>query len=159
MESIDWGMYLPMVKTLSLPLLLLVGKWLKGRAWVNNQVIPYLTTGLNTAGWVLLHMGLVSATNGQLVPVVPPMAPADPVILGAVSGAAVAAVPLYAMLAWAIPGWLGGVVGTVASIGVEQFLVNRAHKGIKYRMLFKAAEMANIIPKEQGRKLRLNSKW
>ncbi len=151
--DIDWGTYLPMLKTLSLPLLLFVGKWLKGLSFVRNGVIPYVTTGLNAAGWVLLTTGLASMSGGQLVPL--PGLPPDPAIMGL--GAA--AVPLYATLAFAMPGWLGAVLGTVASVGVEQFLVNKAHKGIKYRILFKAAEKMGVIPAPQAREARRNSRW
>jgi len=154
MDSIDWGTYLPMLKTLSLPLLLLVGRWLKGQKWVANGFIPYATTGLNTAGWVLTTMGLASVSGGQLVPV-PVIVPPDPAVLG--MGAV--AVPLYATLAFALPGWFGSVVGVVASVAVEQVLVNKSHKGIKYRAMFKAAELAGIIPRGQARDLRVNSKW
>ena len=150
MAGIDWGTLLPVLKTLSLPLLLFVGKWLKAQAWVSNKAIPYATTGLNAAGWVLLSMGLAQVTNGQLVPVPPP--PVD-------MGLGAAAVPLYATLAFALPGWLGGAVGMVASVAVEQFLVNKTHKGIKYRAMFKLAERTGLIPTGDARALRIKSRW
>jgi hypothetical protein len=152
MDGIDWGVYLPMLKTLSLPLLLFVGKWLKGQSWVTNKAIPGVVLALNGAGWILLNLGLVRATDGQLAPIVPPP---DPGVMG--MGASF--VPLYATLAFALPGWLGGVAGTVASVAVEQFLVNRAHKGIKYRALFKLAERTGVIPPDHSKGLRLKSRW
>lgn len=151
MGGIEWATLLPIIKTASVPLLLLVGKWLKGQKWFSNQVIPYAVLGLNGAGWVLMQMGVAKLTDGSWTPVVPPA----PEVLG--MGAV--AVPLYAGLALALPSWLGAAAGTVASLAVEQFLVNRAHKGIKYRLLYKAAEAAQIIPLGQSKTLRLQSKW
>jgi hypothetical protein len=143
------GQILAMAKPLSLPVLLWVGRWLKGQSWVANKTIPYAVLGLNGAMWVLLQMGLVTqGTGGQLAPVTP-----EEIGLGA------AGVPGLALMAWAMPGWAGAIAGTVFSVGVEQFLVNRAHKGLKYRAMFKLAERMNWIPGQQAKELRLSSKW
>lgn len=149
MEGMTLTQILAMLKPLSLPVLLYVGRWLKGRSWVNNQVIPYVVLVLNGGAWAFLQMGLVErGTGGQLVPVAP-----DTLGLAAVG------VPGLALMAWALPGWLGSIGGTVLSVGVEQFLVNKSHKGLKYRAMFKAAELAGIIPERQAKDLRQRSSW
>ena len=147
MEGMTVTQILAMMKPLSLPLLLWLGRWLKTKTTFSNKLIPWAILVLNGGSWGMLHLGLATSTNGGLEAVTPE-----------VIGVAAVGVPLLAVMAWGFGGF-GSILGTALSIGMDQFFVNAAHKGLKYRAMFKLAEATGVIPKDTARGYRLKSRW
>ena len=149
MEGMTITQILALLKPLSLPLLVWFGRWLKTKTAVSNGVIPYAILGINGVSWFLLSTGLaVPGAEGGLEGVTPDSL-----------GVAAAGVPLLGLMAWSMGGLLGTLVGAGLSLVVEQVGMNYAHKGLKYRAMFKAAEVAGIIPPSNARDLRNRSRW
>jgi len=140
---------LALLKPLSLPLLVWLGKWLKTKTAVSNGLIPYAILGLNGISWFLLSTGLaVEGPGGALEGVTPDSL-----------GVAAAGVPLLGLMAWSMGGLFGTLAGAGLSLVVEQVGMNYAHKGLKYRAMFKLAEATGVIPPSTGRDMRRKSAW
>lgn len=149
MEGMTITQILALLKPLSLPLFVWFGKWLKTKTAISNGLIPYAILGVNGISWFLLSTGLaVEGPGGALEGVTPDSL-----------GVALAGVPLLGMMAWSMGGLFGTLVGAGLSLVVEQVGMNYAHKGLKYRAMFKAAEIAGIIPANKARDMRRTSPW
>lgn len=123
-----------------LPLLLPIGRQLKQWAWFSNKAIPLTLVAVNFVVRVLPMLGWAKVgEGGQLEPVSLVLAPG--VLLGLSFGGALS--------------WLGAGV----QLAVDHYMVNNAHKGLKYRAMWKLAQAGGIMPNLGADQVRKQVKW
>lgn len=125
-----------------LPLLLPIGRLLKGVNWFSNKAIPLTLVAVNFVLRVLPQLGWGKlGDTGQVEP------------MGAVVMPGV-------MLAFAFGGGaLMSMLGAAVQLGVDHFMVNNAHKGLKYRAMWKAAQAGGLLPDLGAVQVKKQVRW
>lgn len=129
-----------------LPVLLVVGQRLKALPFFANKFIPIALVVLNTGRLWIMRFGFAAPGAGEGQPLEP---------VGQVLG-----MPMFGLLAVAgLGGMLLDVVGFGAQLAVDHYLVNKAHKGLKYRALYKLAERTGLVQVGSSQSLKQQVRW
>lgn len=129
-----------------LPVLLVIGQKLKQVSFFSNKLIPWALIVLNVGRIWLIRFGFAVPGTGEGEPL-------EPVTL------AVGA-PMFALIGvLGLKGAFMTVVGFGAQVALDHFFVNKAHKGLKYRAMFKAAEAAGLVNKGSSSAIKAQVRW